>query len=746
MLLFAALQTGCTFITEQEFQDRVDADGDGVDVREDCYPEDSGLQDGEWYLDSDSDGFGDPDVRSTDCQAPEGYVAASEGLFDCDDGDAAVNPGADELCDGIDNNCDGAADGDDAVDRPTWYLDSDDDGYGDPESGVVACTGPTDFYVSDTTDGVAFDCDDSDAAVYPGAQERCGAVDYDCDEQTWESGLATVDGGATFTDLQDAIDAAAAESEVAVCPGTWAGNFVIAQSLTLTGASGAGEVTLDGGGAGAVVEIAGGTVQISGVTITNGAGREDSGQLRGGGVVVLPDAALTLSGVEVTGNTADLGGGVYVANASLTLEGDWSVTDNAATSGAGLFVEGGPFLTTGGEISGNIAQESGGGVYLDDVDVIDIDGTLMLGNQAGAGEGAESGLGGALFVYDAALSMSGTVVRDNTAISGAGVAAEGLNEDISLTGVTFEHNVAAGFGGGLLLSTSGGTLANASFSQNEAAEGGGGIFATDTGALVISGVELESNSTDGFGGGALFSNAEVSFVSGQILGNSAGSDGCGVSLEGAEVGFGGGLSLTDGAAVTLDSETTVGQNSACIGGGVHLAGGATLTGGVISKNSAAYGGGFAAADLSGDFQSTISEATIEENEAEGGGGGAVINPLAVQDTTIASNTATRGAGLYLYTLTTREAPAVTFAGGAVISNVAAEQGGGAFLSAGSSLRGTSSNWGSGGSKETNSPEDIFLEDAGLLDEGNSYNLGNNESFECFYEGAGSAAVGLCRGT
>ncbi|HND34390.1 MAG TPA: putative metal-binding motif-containing protein, partial [Myxococcota bacterium] len=44
---------------------------------------------------------------------------------DCDDSDAAVNPGATEVCDSVDNNCDGAVDDSGGT---TWYADADADG------------------------------------------------------------------------------------------------------------------------------------------------------------------------------------------------------------------------------------------------------------------------------------------------------------------------------------------------------------------------------------------------------------------------------------------------------------------------------------------------------------------------------------------------------------------------------------------------------------------------------------------
>lgn len=94
----------------------------------------------------------------------------SEG--DCDDCDSAINPAADEICDGRDNDCDGEIDEDGA----TWYyLDEDGDGFGDRRRAMLSCE-PDWGYVA-----VAGDCDDTDEAVYPDAPEACDGLDNDCD-------------------------------------------------------------------------------------------------------------------------------------------------------------------------------------------------------------------------------------------------------------------------------------------------------------------------------------------------------------------------------------------------------------------------------------------------------------------------------------------------------------------------------------------------------------------------------------
>ena len=61
------------------------------------------------YRDLDGDGRGDPGLVLPSCDGsiPAGYVADHT---DCDDANAAVHPGAVEVCNGIDEDCDGTAD------------------------------------------------------------------------------------------------------------------------------------------------------------------------------------------------------------------------------------------------------------------------------------------------------------------------------------------------------------------------------------------------------------------------------------------------------------------------------------------------------------------------------------------------------------------------------------------------------------------------------------------------------------
>ena len=126
-----------------------------------------------WYQDLDQDGFGNELVVQQACSPAVGYVGND---LDCNDAAVNINPSSYELCDTLDNDCDGNADGADALDASTWYLDDDGDGFGDPSAMIVACVAPTTDHVA-----VAGDCNDSDGAVAPGLPELCDTLDNDCD-------------------------------------------------------------------------------------------------------------------------------------------------------------------------------------------------------------------------------------------------------------------------------------------------------------------------------------------------------------------------------------------------------------------------------------------------------------------------------------------------------------------------------------------------------------------------------------
>ena len=210
-----AVPDGCDF----------DVDGDGAPAGTDCDDGSPSVGAPAFYFeDVDGDGYGGEVVAYTCSPIPDLLTNAD----DCDDGDAATHPGADETCldtadlncdrvssfddadgdgicgpsdvcagyddrqdldsDAVPNGCDYDVDGDGelaetdcddenpSVGGPAFYFeDADGDGYGG-EVVAYACSPLPDLPTNSD------DCDDGDGATHPGADETClDAADLNCD-------------------------------------------------------------------------------------------------------------------------------------------------------------------------------------------------------------------------------------------------------------------------------------------------------------------------------------------------------------------------------------------------------------------------------------------------------------------------------------------------------------------------------------------------------------------------------------
>ena len=182
--------------------------GDGVD--DDC----NGLvDDGTNLFDDDGDGY-------------------TEEGGDCDDGNVARHPGAQELHNAVDDDCDGV------IDETTIGTDDDGDGWtelgGDCNDGDAAvnpaaneimdngvdddCDGNVDAGVFDpdgdgyTGDADPSDCDEDNATVFPGAPEIPDGIDNDCDGAIDEGTVNADDDADGFS--ENAGDCNDASSEV----------------------------------------------------------------------------------------------------------------------------------------------------------------------------------------------------------------------------------------------------------------------------------------------------------------------------------------------------------------------------------------------------------------------------------------------------------------------------------------------------------------------------------------------------
>jgi YVTN family beta-propeller protein len=232
-------------------------------------------------------------------------------------------------------------------------------------------------------------------------------------------------------------------------------------SLSITGA-GASSTTVNGGGAGTVFTVNGGTVTISGLTITNGDGSVGGGIGNETGTVNVTDDT-------ITGNTTD---GTYPNNGA--------GIDNGDNHGSGTVT------VTDSTISGNTTDGNGGAIDNGDNNgggTVTVTGSTISGNSAGEGgaiDNGDFGGGGTVTVTDSTFS-------GNSAISGGGAvdnAGDG-NGTLTVTDSTFSGNSAGTDGGAIDNADNGGngsaTVTSSTFSVNWANTDGGAVDNADNG-------------------------------------------------------------------------------------------------------------------------------------------------------------------------------------------------------------------------------------------------------------------------
>ena len=218
-----------------------DLDGDGGDATVDCNDLDAAVgAAATWYADADRDGHGDPGTGTESCTPLSGFVAddtdcddhdaatfpgaaaqdsetacetdadgdgfgaatapaGGQAGTDCDDQRATVNPDGTESCaTAFDDDCDGSDNDVDAAGCASFYADGDGDGFGGTAQACL-CAASEAFPAATATD-----CDDTDAATYPGAAPRDSSAA--CETDADGDGYGSVDappGGTAGTDCDD---------------------------------------------------------------------------------------------------------------------------------------------------------------------------------------------------------------------------------------------------------------------------------------------------------------------------------------------------------------------------------------------------------------------------------------------------------------------------------------------------------------------------------------------------------------
>ena len=258
------------------------------------------------------------------------------------------------------------------------------------------------------------------------------------------------------------------------------------------------------------------------ITMENGAvirNNTNSNYELGGGILLGNGSTFTMNGGEISGNTANGGGGVAIIGSTMVMN-DGVISNNStyrtsgqSSHGAGVYVadyanaSGGDTLFTaqpasfemnGGKITGNTALDYGGGVLTfpqqNQKITININNGKISGNKVTTGSGGAVAaffgvtelnikggtltgnsayqFGGGVFLYQATnVTISGGTISENKALRGGGGVCLFAGSEVKQTGGSIENNVAK-VGGGIYSGTytmTGGVIKDNNNSLTEAA-------------------------------------------------------------------------------------------------------------------------------------------------------------------------------------------------------------------------------------------------------------------------------------
>jgi predicted outer membrane repeat protein len=407
-------------------------------------------------------------------------------------------------------------------------------------------------------------------------------------------------GGALYTTIQAAVNAAASGDTLLVSTGRYVENIFIRQkSLRLLGGYWADFITrtnaarltyINGGGANTVLTaMSNCTVMLEYLMLTNGAA------LGGGGIILLEGVTLTARYCDVSHNVAWFGGGLTVGSnctavvietpvyqnwalggggiyaftrtASVIVQGaDTDVRDNRATVGGGIYADGAQIqVLNNADVYGNVAIERGGGMYLGNGARGRISGN---GTVIGTGDPNRAtnvyGEGGGAYVADSSL-----VVENNAEFWANHATANGGAIYVTNGSVVVRNNAVIGYETGII--------------SNYAGWLGGGICAQYARVAVSNGARVVQGYAQ-YGGGVFLWYASGMFERATLRSNTA-------------IMTGGGLYAYNTGAVTLAScLVTANRALAQYGGGAMFneVPGVVLSNTIVAGNSAYIGGGLVA--------------------------------------------------------------------------------------------------------------------------------------------------------
>ena len=216
----------------------------------------------------------------------------------------------------------------------------------------------------------------------------------------------------------------------------------------------------------------------------------------GGGILIGNSSTFTMNGGEISGNTANGGGGVAIIGSTMVMN-NGTISNNSTyrtsgqgSYGAGVYVadyansSGGDTLFTatpasfemnGGKITGNKALDYGGGIVTFPQRSQKI--TININNGEISGNKVTRGSGGAVAAFFGVTELNikdGTLTENSAQNYGGGVFLYDAT-NVTISGGTLTGNSARRFGGGVYLNTDSAVTQTGGSIENNVAYTGGGV-------------------------------------------------------------------------------------------------------------------------------------------------------------------------------------------------------------------------------------------------------------------------------
>jgi CSLREA domain-containing protein len=254
------------------------------------------------------------------------------------------------------------------------------------------------------------------------------------------------------------------------------GEIIIAKSLTITGPASTPGITVTGNNARRIFGISSGTVELSGLTLSNGyengltgnAGLGDGGAIYVAAAAVVTvanctfssnravseggairnDGVLTVTSSTLSGNSGSTNSGSIHNRGTLTItsstiSGNSSLGSSGTNGGGGLSnFDGGTLTITNSTISGNTSSRVGGGIN-NAAGTVTVTNSTVTGNRASVS-------GGGIYAEQSTLNLSNSIVAGNSASSlsrsGPDIAGKVVSGDYNLVQnthatLTGTHNI-----------------------------------------------------------------------------------------------------------------------------------------------------------------------------------------------------------------------------------------------------------------------------------------------------------------